>query len=106
VAPLPRDRTGGARAPRPGHDGHGNDRIVAIQHARIVAAMVAVVAEHGAAGATVSRVVGRASVSRRTFYELFERAKTAFWRPWKAASRPPRLPCSTRIEAVGRGRSE
>jgi AcrR family transcriptional regulator len=78
VAPLPRDRTGGARAPRPGHDGHGNDRIVAIQHARIVAAMVAVVAEHGAAGATVSRVVGRASVSRRTFYELFESSEDCF----------------------------
>ncbi len=72
MTPLPRDRTAGARPSRPGHNGHGNDQIAVIQRARMVAAMIDVVAERGAAGATVARVVTRASVSRRTFYEIFD----------------------------------
>jgi AcrR family transcriptional regulator len=45
--------------------------LVRVQRARILGAMVRVVAEKGVAGATVSRVVKRAGVSRRTFYESF-----------------------------------
>lgn len=47
------------------------ERIGEIQHARILAAMRQVACEHGAAAATVARVVARAGVSRRTFYEEF-----------------------------------
>ncbi|HXQ00911.1 MAG TPA: TetR family transcriptional regulator [Solirubrobacteraceae bacterium] len=43
-----------------------------IQRARMLAALVDVVAEHGAANLTVTHVVARSGVSRRTFYEIFE----------------------------------
>jgi AcrR family transcriptional regulator/DNA-binding MarR family transcriptional regulator len=50
-----------------------------VQRARILAAMVQVVAEDGGAGAvTVARVVARAGVSRRTFYDLFEGCEDCF----------------------------
>jgi AcrR family transcriptional regulator len=49
-----------------------------IQRARLLAAMVEVVAEHGLADASVARVVGRAGISRRTFYELFEDREQCF----------------------------
>ncbi len=38
----------------------------------MLAALVDVVAEHGAASLTVTHVVARSGVSRRTFYEIFE----------------------------------
>jgi AcrR family transcriptional regulator len=38
----------------------------------MLAAMAGALAEHGYAGATVSRVLERAGVSRRTFYEQFK----------------------------------
>lgn len=46
-------------------------RIAAIQRARLLAAVTEVCAEHGAANLTVSHIVGRSGVSRRTFYETF-----------------------------------
>jgi AcrR family transcriptional regulator/DNA-binding MarR family transcriptional regulator len=49
-----------------------------VQRARILAAMAHVVAEHGAGSVTVSRVVARAGVSRRTFYELFDGCEDCF----------------------------
>jgi AcrR family transcriptional regulator len=49
-----------------------------IQRARLLAAMVGVVAEHGLADASVARVVARAGVSRRTFYELFDDREQCF----------------------------
>lgn len=73
----------GARAARPGITGNdapvaGHARVAEIQRVRLVAAMVEVAAEHGFAGATVARVVARAGVSRRTFYELFEDREDCF----------------------------
>jgi AcrR family transcriptional regulator len=56
----------------------GRVRVEEIQRTRLVAAMVDVVAEHGLPDATVGRVVARAGVSRRTFYELFEDRETCF----------------------------
>jgi AcrR family transcriptional regulator len=41
------------------------------QRARLLAAMATEACERGAQGASVARVVARAGVSRRTFYELF-----------------------------------
>jgi AcrR family transcriptional regulator len=49
-----------------------------VQRARILGAMVRVVAEQGVASTTVSRVVKRAGVSRRTFYELFDSGEDCF----------------------------
>jgi AcrR family transcriptional regulator/DNA-binding MarR family transcriptional regulator len=49
-----------------------------IQRARILGAAVEVVCERGAGEATVGRVVARAGMSRRTFYELFEDREDCF----------------------------
>jgi AcrR family transcriptional regulator len=56
------------------HDGQANgaQRMVEIQRARMLAAMVEECALHGPARVTVAGVVERAGVSRRTFYEVFE----------------------------------
>jgi AcrR family transcriptional regulator len=65
------DGLGSARSglPHPGTSGPG--RVIEIQRARILAAMVEVSGERGAGNVTVAHVVERAGVSRRTFYELF-----------------------------------
>jgi AcrR family transcriptional regulator len=59
-------------------NGLGPERVVEIQRARLLAAMVEVSGERGAANATVAHVVERARVSRRTFYELFEDREDCF----------------------------
>jgi AcrR family transcriptional regulator len=53
-------------------------QVAEIQRARILAAMVEVAAEHGFLGATVGRVVKRAGVSRRTFYDLYDGREDCF----------------------------
>jgi AcrR family transcriptional regulator len=57
---------------------NGRGDVVQLQRARIVAAMVEVVAERGVARATVAHVVARSGVSRRTFYELFDDREDCF----------------------------
>jgi AcrR family transcriptional regulator len=52
--------------------------MIEIQRARILAAMVEVSAECGAANVTVAHVVERAGVSRRTFYELYSDREACF----------------------------
>jgi len=49
-----------------------------IQRARILSAMLDVCAQRGASSVTVAHVVGRAGVSRRTFYELFDNCEECF----------------------------
>ena len=62
-----------------GDDSRGaSRRVLEIQRARILAAMVEVSAERGAANVTVAHVVQRAGVSRRTFYELFTDREDCF----------------------------
>jgi AcrR family transcriptional regulator/DNA-binding MarR family transcriptional regulator len=56
----------------------GELRVLEIQRARILAAMVEASAEHGAANVTVAHVVQRAGVSRRTFYELYPDREACF----------------------------
>jgi AcrR family transcriptional regulator len=53
-------------------------QVLDVQRARILAAMVQVVAQDGAGAVTVARVVARAGVSRRTFYDLFEGCEDCF----------------------------
>jgi AcrR family transcriptional regulator len=43
-----------------------------LHRARILSAMVQVASDHGTESATVARVIARAGVSRKTFYDLFE----------------------------------
>ncbi len=59
-------------------NGLGRERVIEIQRARILAAMVEVSSERGAANVTVAHVVQRAGVSRRTFYELFTDREACF----------------------------
>jgi AcrR family transcriptional regulator len=58
--------------------GLNRDRLSDFQRARLLAAMMEVAVELGAPGATVARVVARAGVSRRTFYELFADREECF----------------------------
>ena len=56
------------------HGAHtlGRERVTEIQRARILTAMTELVRERGVADVVVAHIIARASVSRRTFYELFE----------------------------------
>ncbi len=54
------------------------DQVAQIQRARILSAMVEIASEHGFLGAAVGRVVKRAGVSRRTFYDLFDGREECF----------------------------
>jgi AcrR family transcriptional regulator len=49
----------------------GREQVTDIQRARMLTAMSQVAGELGAGNVTVARVVARAGVSRRTFYEVF-----------------------------------
>jgi len=63
---------------RPGPSGLPRQQVTEIQRARILAAAVEVVEEVGYAGMTVARVIGRAKVSRKTFYDLFADRQDCF----------------------------
>jgi AcrR family transcriptional regulator/DNA-binding MarR family transcriptional regulator len=63
---------------RPGGGSLSREQVDDIQRARILSAMVEVVAEVGYIGAAVAPVVARAGVSRRTFYELFDGREDCF----------------------------
>ena len=82
----PRSGTGAAQNTCPTPPGIGNNgvsaagraRVAEIQRARIVSAMVEIASEQSFGHATVARVVARAGVSRRTFYELFDDREDCF----------------------------
>jgi AcrR family transcriptional regulator len=62
------------------------------QRARIIAATIAVASEHDVGGVTVARVIAKAHLSRRTFYELFDDCEDCLCRTFeqiveRAASR-------------------
>ena len=63
---------------RPGPSGLPRRQVTEIQRARILAAAVEVVEELGYAGMTVAQVIGRAKVSRKTFYDLFADRQDCF----------------------------
>jgi AcrR family transcriptional regulator len=63
---------------RPGPSGLPRRQVIEIQRARILAAAVEVVEELGYAGMTVAQVIGRAKVSRKTFYDLFADRQDCF----------------------------
>lgn len=56
---------------RPGAKTFERGHVGQIQRARLIAATAQVACEDGAANVTVGRIVERAGVSRRTFYEIF-----------------------------------
>ncbi|HWY90109.1 MAG TPA: TetR/AcrR family transcriptional regulator [Solirubrobacteraceae bacterium] len=63
---------------RSGRHAMGREQVEGFQRTRMVSAMVEVAAEHGFLGAAVGRVVKRAGVSRRTFYDLFDSRENCF----------------------------
>jgi AcrR family transcriptional regulator len=67
-----------ARNPLSGAGGLGPERVLEIQRARLLAAMVEISSERGAGNVTVAHVVDRAGVSRRTFYEIFVDREACF----------------------------
>src|SRR4029077_5046318 len=76
-------RPGSPRAPgrsrRPGATERvGATQVSEVQRARILSAAAEVVGECGYAGMSVARITGRAGVSRRTFYDLFEDREDCF----------------------------
>jgi AcrR family transcriptional regulator len=73
-----RNRSGPPR--RLGHQrsSRRGSEVAAIQRSRMLAALIEVAGERGAAGVTVTQVVARSGVSRRTFYELFEDREECF----------------------------
>jgi AcrR family transcriptional regulator len=60
-----------AQAPRSGEDGLPRGHVTEIQRARMLSAAVDAIEENGYARLTVAQVIGRAKVSRKTFYDLF-----------------------------------
>ena len=72
------EEVGPASNHHPGAGGLGPERVLEIQRARVLAAMVEVCAERGAANVSVAHVVERAGVSRRTFYELYADREQCF----------------------------
>jgi AcrR family transcriptional regulator len=73
MTPLPRGPHGLAR-----------EEVLASQRGRMLAAMAAAVAEKGYPATTVGDVVGRAGVSRKTFYEHFADKEECFLAAWDA----------------------
>ncbi|HEY7961073.1 MAG TPA: TetR family transcriptional regulator [Solirubrobacteraceae bacterium] len=72
-----RPGTAGARHTR-GGEGTAKGRVSDVQRARMVLAARQVVADEGYGRMSVERVVARAGVSRKTFYDLFENREDCF----------------------------
>src|ERR671930_1076961 len=69
----------GPREPLPrGPHGLPRDVVVKSQRSRMLGALVEVVAEKGYVATTVADVIGRAGVSRTTFYEQFKDKEDCF----------------------------
>ncbi len=67
----PENGYAGTRERRPGERSGGREQLLDIQRGRLVAATTQLAAEHGASKLSVSAIVTRSGVSRRTFYEVF-----------------------------------
>jgi len=67
-----------AKPAPPDLNGAGRARVSEVQRVRILAAAIEIVSELGYGGMSTTAVIGRAGVSRRTFYELFEDREDCF----------------------------
>jgi AcrR family transcriptional regulator len=65
-------RDGGDRGGPSEHPARPGGHVAEMQRRRVLAATLEVVSSRGAQSVTVASVAGRAGVSRKTFYELFE----------------------------------
>ena len=78
VRPLPK-----------GPHGLSSDEVVASQRERIFAAVIDAVAEKGYVHTSVADVLGRAKVSRLTFYQLFRDKQECFVSAFEGAGVAP-----------------
>jgi AcrR family transcriptional regulator len=78
AAGVARVSHGGVASAPQAYDDVRRAQLVELQRARIVRAMVDVSCELGAGSVTVTHVVERSGVSRRTFYEVFEDREACF----------------------------
>jgi AcrR family transcriptional regulator len=62
----------------PARRGRGGVEVSEVQRSRMLSSAVAVVSEYGYGQMSVARVTGRARVSRRTFYNVFEDREDCF----------------------------
>jgi AcrR family transcriptional regulator len=70
---------------RPGLNGSSLALVGEVQRLRILSAMARIACEQGLQSATVTQLVGRAGVSRRRFYELFECREDCFLQAFERA---------------------
>jgi AcrR family transcriptional regulator len=100
-AAAPRRALGAAREPARVAPAHAlRDEVGEIQRARIVAGAVEAMAEGSYGGLTVTKVIARAKISRRTFYELFEDREDCFMAAFEEALAQVQAPV---VEAYGSG---
>jgi AcrR family transcriptional regulator len=77
MASIDKTRTATPRL-RPGPNGLPRGQVTEIQRSRMLAAAVEAVEEVGYARMTVAQVIGRAKVSRKTFYDVFADREDCF----------------------------
>jgi AcrR family transcriptional regulator len=77
------------------------EHLIAVQRRRVLAATVELAAERGAGAMSVAGVIGRAHVSRRTFYELFRDREDCFLAVFEETVEKARPELATAYEAGG-----
>lgn len=83
---------------RPGPNGLPRGQVTEIQRSRMLAAAVEVVEEMGYGQMTVAQVIGRAKVSRKTFYDVFADREDCFLAAFEQAVAQARTPVSEAYE--------
>jgi AcrR family transcriptional regulator len=77
--PMPTRRNRGSQGrTRTARRTVGAPEVIKLQRARIITAVIAVVEEGGYSRLTVAKVISRAKVSRKTFYEIFANGEDCF----------------------------
>jgi AcrR family transcriptional regulator len=76
--------SGPVRLPR-GRHGLPRELIKENQRERLIAGIIAAVAENGYGGTTIAAIISAAGLSRRTFYEHFENKEACFTAAYEAA---------------------
>jgi len=97
--------TAPARLPR-GRHGLTREEVAGDQRRRIMAAMAEVMSEQGYAATTVADVIGRAGVSRETYYQQFRSKLDCFLAAFAAASTELFAPIEARVALVTDGTDE
>ncbi len=77
---------------RPGPNGLPRGQVTEIQRSRMIAAAVEAAEDVGYAQMTVAQVIGRAKVSRKTFYDVFADREDCFLAAFEQAIAQARLP--------------